>query len=413
MPGIERKPEVAGALVPVPTPNGVQPRQPTNLQGLLKFCMEATRSEDAPNDTQLLPMDEERRKWLESALKSMTVDVIDLLRKQIEILQNVDKIQPTDDISQYESAVETILDYVDDIDTACDFHKIGGFLVLYPCLKSNYTKLRAAGCELLAVLCQHNPYCQQVVLDNEFVPKLLKMIEDDEDVHVAVKALYALSAIIRHSEEGFGQFIHYNGPMILLKALDRGDDKLNTKATFLLTNLCDSQPDFKSRLVFLDYVPKLINLISKERQPSHEYVLTLLDSLVEANATALTECKHPRHHFEDVLRNYLRYCEDNIEDCAVLKMSSTLAIWPIDLTDSVVTGHLCVYLRVENVFDVTAMADTVSQRPNLSTVYLMIAQELKGRFGRPYSDKDPSSSLVFCEYHLFAAYQFLRKSTFN
>lgn len=60
---------------------------------------------------------------MESALKSMTVDVIDLLRKQIEVLQNVDKIQPTDDISQYESAVETILDYVDDIDTACGEHQ--------------------------------------------------------------------------------------------------------------------------------------------------------------------------------------------------------------------------------------------------------------------------------------------------
>lgn len=74
--------------------------------------------------------------------------------------------------------------------------------MLYPCLKSNYPKLRVAGCEILAVLCQHNPYCQQVVLDNEFVPKLLKMIEDDEDVHVAVKALYALSGKLDLNKPG-------------------------------------------------------------------------------------------------------------------------------------------------------------------------------------------------------------------
>lgn len=74
-----------------------------------------------------------------------------------------------------------------------DFHKIGGFMILYPCLKSAHSKLRASGCELLAELCQHNPYCQQVVLDNEFVPKLLGMVEKDEDLQVAVKALYAVS----------------------------------------------------------------------------------------------------------------------------------------------------------------------------------------------------------------------------
>lgn len=74
-----------------------------------------------------------------------------------------------------------------------DFHKIGGFTILYPCLKSVHPKIRAGGCELLAVLCQNNPYCQQIILDNEFVPKLLNMIENDEDLQVVVKALYALS----------------------------------------------------------------------------------------------------------------------------------------------------------------------------------------------------------------------------
>lgn len=68
-------------------------------------------------------------------------------------------------------------------------------MVLYPCLKSPHPKIRAAGCELLAVLSQHNPYCQQVVLDNEFVPKLLSLLEKDDDNQVAVKALYALSGM--------------------------------------------------------------------------------------------------------------------------------------------------------------------------------------------------------------------------
>lgn len=320
MPGLdEKKPTIAGAICAPPEPSGEiqvlpnQPRQPRSLQGLLQFCMEATKSEDAPHESQYMAMDEQRRQWLENAIKSMTIDVVELLRKQIEILKNVDKIKAEDDVSQYEDAVDTILEHVDHIDVACDFHKIGGFMVLYPCLKSPHPKIRAAGCELLAVLCQHNPYCQQVVLDNEFVPKLLSLLEKDEDNQVAVKALYALSAIVRHSEEGFSQFIHYNGPVILLKALDRGDDKLITKSTFLLDSLCQSQPDFKSRLVFLEFVPVLIRLLSKSRQPSHEHVLALLASIIEDNNTAIAECRNPRHNLHQVLKEYINNNADKPE----------------------------------------------------------------------------------------------------
>ena len=39
-----------------------QPRQPTNLQGLLRFCMDATKAEDAPHESQFEAMSEEVRK---------------------------------------------------------------------------------------------------------------------------------------------------------------------------------------------------------------------------------------------------------------------------------------------------------------------------------------------------------------
>ena len=54
------------------------PRQPRDFEGLLKFCMEATKAEDAPEDPEsaLRGMDTERRQWLEQAFQSMSVDVI-------------------------------------------------------------------------------------------------------------------------------------------------------------------------------------------------------------------------------------------------------------------------------------------------------------------------------------------------
>lgn len=124
----------------------------------------------------------------------MTVDVVEVLQRQIEILKKVENIAAVDDIQEYSNAIETVLEYIDHIDIANDFHKIGGFMILYPCLKCQHPKIQAGACELMAVLCQNNPYCQQIVLDNEFIPMLLRIIEKNEDRIVVTKAMYALGS---------------------------------------------------------------------------------------------------------------------------------------------------------------------------------------------------------------------------
>merc|ERR1711963_864195 len=70
---------------------GEQPRQPRDLQGLLKFRMEATASEDAPAvvgdpAARLAAMDPERKAWLEEALDNMSVDVVEQLGNGIKLL---------------------------------------------------------------------------------------------------------------------------------------------------------------------------------------------------------------------------------------------------------------------------------------------------------------------------------------
>ena len=67
------------------------PRQPKDMPGLLKFCLEATRHEDAPAgdpDKVLEEMDPEKKKWLEEALSSMAVDFVEQLANGIKILNS-------------------------------------------------------------------------------------------------------------------------------------------------------------------------------------------------------------------------------------------------------------------------------------------------------------------------------------
>lgn len=55
---------------------------------------------------------------MEEALKSMSIDVIEILQKQIKILQDADKLTIDDDITEYNTAFDSILDYIDNIDIA-------------------------------------------------------------------------------------------------------------------------------------------------------------------------------------------------------------------------------------------------------------------------------------------------------
>lgn len=74
-----------------------------------------------------------------------------------------------------------------------DFHKIGGTSILKPCLDSVHSSLRWRGAELIAELCQNNPYCQKKVLESGVLPTLLSMIDTDINDVVRIKALYAVS----------------------------------------------------------------------------------------------------------------------------------------------------------------------------------------------------------------------------
>lgn len=303
------KPEIAGAICAPPpqteaAPAETQPRQPTSLQGLLKFAMEATKTEDAPHESQVQPLNEERKRFLQQALQSLTVDVIEILSKQIKILEKVGDLKENEDATEYTTALNTISDFVCDIDTANDFHKIGGFVILQPCLKCKSGKIRAQACNLLAELSQNNPYCQRVLLENGFMPILIDIVQNDSDVAVVIKALYAISCNIRQNRVGCAQFIQYKGVQVFLEALKRNDEKCTVKICFLLNSLCSSQEDFKNRLVFMGFIPVLCSLLSGDLNSSHEHVLGLLLKLIEDNPPVINEYKQNKGNIRENLEEF-------------------------------------------------------------------------------------------------------------
>lgn len=315
----ENKPMIMGAIEngnqnveSVILPN--QPRPARDMKGLLRFAMEATAMEDAPNSSNFEPMDGEKKQFLEEALKSMTVDLIQVLTKALNTLKLVKDLKPDDDPEEHEEALETITDTVDNVDLANDFHKIGGFDVFLPCLTSSHTSLQWRAAELIAELTQNNPYCQSRILSSGLLPTLLEMVDTGASEAVKVKSLYAISCIVRNCPEALEAFSKHDGFSVLLRAMQSDVEKLRVKSAFLLSALCGEHPAIRDDLQKMGWVHQLAALISQEPTPSHEHLLSAMLALVQDHIQCIEDCRDPTLQFKSTLASYIESVQGK-EEC--------------------------------------------------------------------------------------------------
>lgn len=278
--------------------NPEQPRQPRNLQGLLKFAMEATKDEDAPNESSLAQMDEERRRFLEEALKSLTMDVVQELEKAMKILLDKD----SDDDTKAES-IEVVIDFVQDIDTANDFYKVGGFVIIKPGLESTSAEVRAGTLRLIGDLAQHNPFCQKHLLELAILPKLIELLTDVPTV--AAAAMQAISSMVRHYEPGLTAFIDVGGLECILGCLQTDNEKLRIKSSFLMSNLCAELEPVRDEFIKLNAVERLMAAVkpSKDFDPKLENALSTLNVLTECQEGVKRCCDASlKHKLETIVK---------------------------------------------------------------------------------------------------------------
>jgi len=80
------------------------------------------------------------------------------------------------------------------INIVLDFQKLGGFQIFIPGLKSSEPTVRGKTAQLIAALVQNNPYCQEKFIEHpSYINLLMDLVENDDDVEVRTKALYAIS----------------------------------------------------------------------------------------------------------------------------------------------------------------------------------------------------------------------------
>lgn len=269
--------------------------------------MEATRAEDAPNESQFQEIDPERRRFLEEALRSLTIDVVEHLQKAMTVL--IDRTAPQEE--QVE-ALEMVTDFIENIDTANDFYKIGGFVILLPGLNSEYAEVRRSTSELIAELAQNNPFCQQHLLELEIMAKLFELLTDEPSV--AVAALHAISCIIRGYQPGLETFLASGGIECLIGVLDSGCEKLVIKSAFLISTLCGMDAPIRDEFVKMGALEKLCQHV----QPREDYD-TLLESVLSAvfvlaeSSESLAHVRDPKVNLLSKLEAVKKTCENKEE----------------------------------------------------------------------------------------------------
>ncbi|XP_067612688.1 uncharacterized protein [Eurosta solidaginis] len=245
----------------------------SDLKGLLRFLMDHTKKEDAP-DSMYQEMDAEKRKFLESALNCMTTDVITEFEKAISVLED-----PTSEVTAKVNALNIIRENIDDIDFANSFIKAGGSVYLIEILSDSDCELKCLAAYIVAEMSQNNPFCQKYFVDSKTIPKLVNFLHEQEDV--ACSGLHAISSLLQNFEPGVVEFLNVNGIRGLLTCLcTNTNSRLFVRACFLMGKLAENAI-IRDELAEKSVVAKLIECLPEN---SVNYNIGL-----EANLSALRE----------------------------------------------------------------------------------------------------------------------------
>ncbi|XP_014894750.1 hsp70-binding protein 1 [Poecilia latipinna] len=288
-------------------------RYPQNLQGVLQLAVEAGSAAEGPVPSE--PMSEERKTWLREALSDICkgqMDEVEQMKQSLAVLQREEpnekeqdgeEEREEDEEDEREMAFEMLSELCENLDNARDLMTLGGLELCvsrYLCHVQSGLRWRAA--QLLASCAQNMPQVQEYLLKADVLPKLLQLTDSDPNPTVRVKALYAVSCLVREQEAGLQAFVSHDGFSVLMRSMQSENEKVRTKSAFLLLNLLTSNPEHKETVVSMGMVQQLVSVLRSPHSPFHEHVLGALCCLVEGFQQGLEDCRNPALGLEEFLK---------------------------------------------------------------------------------------------------------------
>ncbi|KAF8562720.1 hypothetical protein P879_10208 [Paragonimus westermani] len=184
-----------------------------DLKGLIRFAMENS------DGTQEAAIDPENAKWLKKVLTDASVDLVQQLKEDIQMLSHVLSSQEIA-TSDAHVILEDMLSLTEDIDLANDFLKMGGARIMTELLANGPQDLKADAYQLLANVTQNNPKAQEICLGEKILEKLILQLHKESDRDCLKKLLLGISCLTRGYPPGVSAFQQADGFENVLDLLD-------------------------------------------------------------------------------------------------------------------------------------------------------------------------------------------------
>ncbi|XP_056262746.1 hsp70-binding protein 1 [Pseudoliparis swirei] len=307
-------------------------RYPQNLQGVLQLAVDVGPAPGGPDSFQ--PMSEERKIWLRDVLADVCkgqMDEVTQIKRCLAVLRregkSVKEGEDEEDEDERETAFAIVSELCENLDNARDLMTLGGLdlcISQYLCHAESGFRWRAA--QLIAICAQNMPQVQVHLFSTGVLPKLLQLADSDPNSTVRVKALYAVSCLVREQESGLQAFLSHDGVSVLMRGMQSDIEKLRTKSAFLLLNLLASHPEQKDAVVSMGMVQQLVSVLRSPHLPFHEHVLGALCCLVEDCPQGLQDCRNPSLGLKELLREQTRELQGKEESQEELAFCEQLRV---------------------------------------------------------------------------------------
>ncbi|XP_073705125.1 hsp70-binding protein 1 [Garra rufa] len=298
---------------------------PRNLQGVLQMAVEAGSASEGPAPQE--PMTQERMEFLRGALAEVCkgqMDEVEQMKQCLEVLsrdgcrERESDGDEEEEEDEREEALEMLSELCENLDNARDLMKLGGLdLCMSRCLCHSEAGIRWRSAQLIASCAQNMPEVQFYLLNQGALQKLLQLTDHDANSTVRVKALYAVSCLVREQEAGLRDFLSHDGFSVLMRGMQSDSEKLRTKSAFLLVNLLTSHPEHKDTVLSMGMVQQLVSVLRSPHSSVHEHVLGALCCLVEDCPRGVNDCREPSLGLEELLNQRvkdLRGQEESLEE---------------------------------------------------------------------------------------------------
>jgi len=249
-------------------------------------------------------MEKERQTFLSDAMKSMTVDVVEEIQRCVNALRLEDTAEGA--VDKKVNAMDTLLDYIEDLNFASDFQKMGGLELLLYALDSAHDDVVWRAGECLATSVQNEEKLQLYVLEMGAMDKALQLLADSPNEKVVLKMIRTLSCLSTANARVIQAFLARAGLQKIKAAVDKhhANTKVLIKTAFFLAALPEAYPAFARHAAEAGLVGTFVNEVKKSSDGTlWECVLRLLANLCGAHGSCVLELQKEELNVDGLLGN--------------------------------------------------------------------------------------------------------------